>query len=166
MVSSFGTAYTTLQPRITKTLVGAFLDFSKPLTTHYGAIKALCGMGEAVCTTLVFPNLSVYMPFLQAAKDEGSALRKAEAGRVWNLLLDQCVGFVKGVVAQQHSFAAQAADAAGAKAGGGGKRGRDEGPVHPSVTAAVPLVKLFRDSFGTAAFEKAAKAAKVELALF
>ncbi len=37
----FGFAYSDLQPRITKTLVAAFLDPNKPLTTHYGAIEGL-----------------------------------------------------------------------------------------------------------------------------
>ncbi len=37
----YGNNYSTLQPRITKTLVRALLDPGKPLTTHYGAIVGI-----------------------------------------------------------------------------------------------------------------------------
>jgi transcription initiation factor TFIID subunit 6 len=37
----FGYSYRSLQPRITKTLTRAFLDPTRPLTTHYGAIMGL-----------------------------------------------------------------------------------------------------------------------------
>ena len=37
----FGVVYTALQPRITRTLLGALLDVQRPLTTHYGAIVGI-----------------------------------------------------------------------------------------------------------------------------
>ena len=36
--SKWGLMYAALQPRVTRTMVGALLDVSRPLTTHYGAI--------------------------------------------------------------------------------------------------------------------------------
>ena len=58
---SWGEAYTTLQPRITKTLVHAWLDSSKPLATHYGAIKGLTGLGRHTIQLLLVPNLAMYV---------------------------------------------------------------------------------------------------------
>ncbi len=50
-VSRFGSAYRNLQPRITKTLVQAFLDPAKPLTTHYGAIVGLARSDNKATST-------------------------------------------------------------------------------------------------------------------
>jgi len=44
----YGSAYTTLEPRIAKTLLRAFLDPLKPQTTHYGAIVGLDALGREV----------------------------------------------------------------------------------------------------------------------
>jgi transcription initiation factor TFIID subunit 6 len=46
IVRSFGSAFVTLQPRLAKTLIGALLDFAKPLTTHYGALKGINALGR------------------------------------------------------------------------------------------------------------------------
>ncbi|KAF9582783.1 hypothetical protein BGW38_010763 [Lunasporangiospora selenospora] len=56
----YGASYHTLQPRVIRTLLRAFLDPEKPLTTHYGAILALSRMGDQVFKTLVVPNLKTY----------------------------------------------------------------------------------------------------------
>ncbi|KAJ2758267.1 histone H4-like TAF Taf6, SAGA complex subunit, partial [Coemansia nantahalensis] len=42
---SFGQSYHTLKTRIARTLLRAFLDPTKPLTTHYGAIVGLTKLG-------------------------------------------------------------------------------------------------------------------------
>ena len=63
---SFGEAYSTLQPRITKTLVHAWLDTAKPLPTHYGAIRGLTGLGRHTIQLLILPNLPPYAPALDA----------------------------------------------------------------------------------------------------
>ena len=44
----FGATYTSLQPKITKTLLTAFLEPTKPLTTHFGAVVALSALGPSV----------------------------------------------------------------------------------------------------------------------
>lgn len=41
LCSRFSDAYYNMQPRISRTLVKALLDKSKPLTTHYGAVEGL-----------------------------------------------------------------------------------------------------------------------------
>jgi len=58
----FGGAYQNLQPRVTKTLLHAFLDPKKPLTTHYGAIV---GLSKLVRPRRVFPSLvQLHIPSL------------------------------------------------------------------------------------------------------
>ncbi|KAF9964304.1 hypothetical protein BGZ70_006657 [Mortierella alpina] len=61
------------QPRITRTLLRAFLDPEKALTTHYGAILGLSRMGNEVFKTLVLPNLKTY-----------STVIEPELGLDWN----------------------------------------------------------------------------------
>ena len=56
----WGESYATLQPRITKTLVHAFLDTAKPLATHYGAIKGLTMLGRYTIQLLILPNIPPY----------------------------------------------------------------------------------------------------------
>ncbi|KAI1314488.1 hypothetical protein EDD11_002105 [Mortierella claussenii] len=61
----YGTSYHTLQPRVTRTLLRAFLDPEKPLTTHYGAILGLSRMGNEVFKMLVVPNLKTYSSVIE-----------------------------------------------------------------------------------------------------
>lgn len=56
----YGKAYHTLQPRITKTLLRAFLDPARPLTTQYGAIIGLDHIGTEVTRVLIAPNIKFY----------------------------------------------------------------------------------------------------------
>lgn len=56
----FGDVYHTLKPRITRTLLKAFLDNKKPFTTHYGAIIGLATMGKEVIRVLIMPNIKIY----------------------------------------------------------------------------------------------------------
>lgn len=44
----FGHVYNTLQTRLTKTLVNAFLDPKRAITQHYGAIQGLTALGPNV----------------------------------------------------------------------------------------------------------------------
>ncbi len=140
IASAYGNAFVTLIPRLSKTFVGALLDFSKPLTTHYGAIKGISALGKAAQSKLLFSNLAQYVPFVMAAKDE--AQRKNEANRVLSLLVDTCVAHIKSEQLENN-----------ADTQAGRKRDR---------TTASEELTLFRDVLG-AAFEKAAKSAGVEL---
>ncbi|KAI8970519.1 hypothetical protein BDB01DRAFT_731727 [Pilobolus umbonatus] len=56
----YGKAYHTLQPRITKTLLRAFLDPTRPLTTQFGAIIGLDKIGVEVTRVLIVPNIKFY----------------------------------------------------------------------------------------------------------
>jgi transcription initiation factor TFIID subunit 6 len=56
----YGKAYHTMQPRITKTLLHAFLDVKKPITTHYGAIVGMSQLGREVIRTVILPNTKAY----------------------------------------------------------------------------------------------------------
>lgn len=44
----FGHAYHNLQLRVTRTLLQAFLDPTKAMTQHYGAIQGLAALGPSV----------------------------------------------------------------------------------------------------------------------
>lgn len=76
----YGKAYHTLQPRITKTLLRAFLDPARPLTTQYGAIIGLDMIGPEVTRVLVAPNIKFYSEnCLQVAMNSTNPLRVQEA---------------------------------------------------------------------------------------
>ncbi|KAJ2897907.1 histone H4-like TAF Taf6, SAGA complex subunit [Coemansia aciculifera] len=66
----FGQAYHTLQARIARTLLRAFLDPTKPLTTHYGAIVGLTKLGVSITKVLVLPNVKTYMTLLDAEMEK------------------------------------------------------------------------------------------------
>ncbi|KAJ3195417.1 hypothetical protein HK101_000259 [Irineochytrium annulatum] len=53
----FGLKYPTLQPRIAKTLLRAFLDPLRTNSTRYGAITGLAALGQEAVQLLVFPNI-------------------------------------------------------------------------------------------------------------
>ncbi|KAJ2486884.1 histone H4-like TAF Taf6, SAGA complex subunit [Coemansia sp. RSA 2050] len=66
----FGQSYHTLQARIARTLLRAFLDPTKPLTTHYGAIVGLTKLGLSIVKVLVLPNIKTYMSLLDAEMEK------------------------------------------------------------------------------------------------
>lgn len=66
---NFGQSYYNIQPRITRTLLRAFLDPGKPLTTHYGAVTALKALGSRIIRLLLLPNLNSYMVFLLKVRE-------------------------------------------------------------------------------------------------
>ncbi|KAJ2799639.1 histone H4-like TAF Taf6, SAGA complex subunit [Coemansia furcata] len=66
----FGQSYHTLQARIARTLLRAFLDPTKPLTTHYGAIVGLTKLGVSIVKVLVLPNIKTYMSLLDAEMEK------------------------------------------------------------------------------------------------
>lgn len=57
---SYTGAYPTLKPRVTRTLLRAFLDPSKPAGTHYGALLGLREMGPEVVRLVVVGNLEAW----------------------------------------------------------------------------------------------------------
>ncbi|KAI9309358.1 transcription initiation factor TFIID subunit 6 [Cunninghamella echinulata] len=85
----YGKSYHTLQPRITKALLRAFLDPTKPLTTQYGAIKGLDKLGTEVTRVLILPNIKFYSEnCLQHAFNSTNALKLASAEKCKEALVD------------------------------------------------------------------------------
>ncbi|CDR40118.1 CYFA0S04e03972g1_1 [Cyberlindnera fabianii] len=54
---NYGKSYTTLRPRVTRTLLKAFLDTGKPVGTLYGAIIGLRSLGAEVVRITILGNL-------------------------------------------------------------------------------------------------------------
>ncbi|XP_071905429.1 transcription initiation factor TFIID subunit 6-like isoform X2 [Coffea arabica] len=61
----YGHVYHNLQPRVTRTLVHTFLDPTKALPQHFGAIQGLAALGPSVVRLLVLPNLEPYLRLLE-----------------------------------------------------------------------------------------------------
>jgi len=82
-----------LQPRITKTLLDALLDLSKPLTTHYGAIVGLSALGHYVIQLLVLPNLKTYIKLLEPELNSAAPIKRMEARKCFEALLVTTIFF-------------------------------------------------------------------------
>lgn len=61
----FGSVHVNVQARVSKTLLRAFLDTSKPLTTHHGAVMGLTALGHASVRLMLLPQLPAYLQRLQ-----------------------------------------------------------------------------------------------------
>ncbi|GLJ09467.1 hypothetical protein SUGI_0110160 [Cryptomeria japonica] len=86
----FGHVYHNLQPRVTRTLLHAFLDPKKALTQHYGAIQGLAAMGPSVVRLLILPNLEPYLKLLEpemVLESQKNEIKRHEAWRVYGALL-------------------------------------------------------------------------------
>jgi transcription initiation factor TFIID subunit 6 len=105
--SLYGHVYNNLQPRITKTLARAFLDPNRPVTTHYGAIVGLSGLGPFVIKCLILPHIKVYMRLLEAELASPNATKRTETQHVHGALL-RAAGIV---VKQEYTDVQQAAKA-------------------------------------------------------
>ncbi|CAN3359906.1 transcription initiation factor TFIID subunit 6 [Diutina catenulata] len=60
IMSVYGSSYSTLRPRVTRTLLRALLDSTKPVGTHYGTLLGLKNMGSEVIKLAVVGNLKVW----------------------------------------------------------------------------------------------------------
>jgi len=89
----FGRSYSNLQPRITRTLAKAFLDASKPLTTHFGAIVGLAKLGPHVVKALILPHLKPYMKLLEPEFEADNPIKRLETRHCYGALL-AAVGLV------------------------------------------------------------------------
>lgn len=67
----FGNIYATLVPRVTKTMAKTFMDASKPLPSHYGAIVGLAALGAHAIESLILPHLETYLAALQSPEAAG-----------------------------------------------------------------------------------------------
>lgn len=99
----FNDSFYNVRPRISKTLVKAFLDTAKPLPTHYGAVIGLSALGHASVSLLLIPHLQPYMVTLAPLLDHSSTSDSAsvglqqriEANRVHGAILDAVSGAVR-----------------------------------------------------------------------
>jgi transcription initiation factor TFIID subunit 6 len=89
----YGKEYRDLQPRITKTLLHAFLDPVKPLTTHYGAIVGLGKMGPLVVQSLLLPNMVAYLNLLLPELTAANPIKRLEANKCYGALLNVAGGY-------------------------------------------------------------------------
>lgn len=86
----FGHVYNTLQTKLTKTLLNAFLDPKRSLTQHYGAVQGLAALGMNVVHLLVLPNLEPYLRFLEPEMllaSQKNEMKRHEVWRVYGALL-------------------------------------------------------------------------------
>ncbi|KAF5198322.1 Transcription initiation factor tfiid subunit [Thalictrum thalictroides] len=86
----FGHVYHNLQPRVTRTMLHAFLDPTKALTQHYGAIQGLAALGPSVIRLLILPNLQPYLQLLEPEmlhEKQKNEMKRHEAWRVYGALL-------------------------------------------------------------------------------
>lgn len=60
IIDSFGSSYSTLKPRVTRTLLRALLDSSKPLGTHYGALLGIEKLGQEVIKLVLVGNVKMW----------------------------------------------------------------------------------------------------------
>jgi histone H3/H4 len=88
--AKYGPAYSSVQPRITKTLNDALMDVKRPLTTHYGAIVGLGVLGAHVVDLLLVPSIVDYsnlvLTVLDDTADKPKSIRRMEAAKVYGAL--------------------------------------------------------------------------------
>lgn len=93
----FGHVYHSLQARLTKTLINAFLDPKRALTQHYGAIQGLAALGPNMVRLLILPNLEPYLQLLEKdllLEKQRNEMKRHEAWQVYGALLraaGQCI---------------------------------------------------------------------------
>ncbi|AAD25616.1 TATA binding protein-associated factor-like protein [Arabidopsis thaliana] len=75
----FGHVYHNLLPRVTRSLLHTFLDPTKALPQHYGAIQGMVALGLNMVRFLVLPNLGPYLLLL--LPEMGLEKQKEEAKR-------------------------------------------------------------------------------------
>ncbi|KAJ1380406.1 TAF6, C-terminal HEAT repeat domain [Sesbania bispinosa] len=105
----FGHIYHNLQPRVTKTFLHSFLDPTKALPQHYGAIKGIAALGSRLVRLLILPNLEPYLhllePEMQLEKQKNE-IKRQEAWQVYGALLcavGQCLHEKGKILSSLHS---------------------------------------------------------------
>uniref|UniRef100_A0A6B2L140 TBP-associated factor 6 n=1 Tax=Arcella intermedia TaxID=1963864 RepID=A0A6B2L140_9EUKA len=97
--NKFGKSYKDLQPRTTKTLVQTFLDPTKPLTSHYGAIVGLSALGPHCVQLLLIPNIAAYIKLLEPKLNQDSdVVLHNEATKCYSAVLGIAGNFLRYAV--------------------------------------------------------------------
>eukprot|EP00041_Stephanoeca_diplocostata_P011122 m.180540 g.180540 ORF g.180540 m.180540 type:complete len:477 (+) comp18423_c0_seq2:192-1622(+) len=85
-----------VQSRVTKTMIGAILDPTKPLSTQYGAIVTLTKLGPLVIDALLMDNLKTYHEnTLGKSKASVDLQERTDARMVENALVNACNVYLK-----------------------------------------------------------------------
>lgn len=90
---TFGDAYTTLIPRVSKTLMKTLLDGEKPLASHFGAIVGIAALGQNAFVSLLLPILPDYLAALhpelrhQMTDSDTEEVKRMEIAKVYDALL-------------------------------------------------------------------------------
>lgn len=121
----FSGSYYSLQPRISRTLLKAVLDPSRPISTHYGAVVGIAAMGPRVVQVLLLPHLPQLMKQLdkpleaaagEAVRLEGEYLHGALIRAVGCCAYHRVVDTAEG--GDLPGVAHQSQDAEGVQTGG------------------------------------------------
>ncbi|PWA56816.1 TATA BOX ASSOCIATED FACTOR II 59 [Artemisia annua] len=85
----FGHNYTSLQTRLTTTLLKPFLDPKRSLPQHYGAVQGLAALGPHVVRLRILPNLETNLGILEEIlrDNKKKEMTRHEAWRVYGALL-------------------------------------------------------------------------------
>ncbi|KAJ3288180.1 hypothetical protein HDU79_005035 [Rhizoclosmatium sp. JEL0117] len=142
---TYTATYPTLQPRVTKTLLRAFLDPLKPNATHYGAIFGLSQLGNEVVKMLIRPNVKAFTSECMAGLGSAVDWEKKDAEVLRDMILD--------VLYKHVAVEYEETEKAVLKTGNGGW-------TRPSLDA---LEKEFVDAFGEAYGRKVASQLDVSL---
>lgn len=69
VINSYGSSYLNLKPRVTRTLLRALLDLTKPIGTHYGALLGLEKLGPEVIKLILLGNVKVWYKLVLLESD-------------------------------------------------------------------------------------------------
>ncbi|KAJ3158730.1 hypothetical protein HDU86_002695 [Geranomyces michiganensis] len=113
--TTYGVTYQSLQPRVTKTLLRAFIDPVKPLSTAYGGLLGIKALGEEAVRILLVPNLPMFGERIKAVLDEmdedGKLNRKQEAETCRNAVVEIMTAHAMQMLADRQASTAAAAAA-------------------------------------------------------
>lgn len=76
VLNSYGSSYSTLKPRVARTLLRALLDATKPVGTHYGALLGLENLGPEVIKLVLVGNLKLWYKLVIEDGDRTDAEKK------------------------------------------------------------------------------------------
>lgn len=82
--TNYGDTYHALKPRVTRTLLKAFMDSTKSAGTQYGALSGLTAMGPEIIRVLVLGNLRDWAAVIGST----STVTEEDKRRLGNAVLD------------------------------------------------------------------------------
>eukprot|EP00730_Choanoeca_flexa_P014863 TRINITY_DN6652_c0_g1_i1.p2 TRINITY_DN6652_c0_g1~~TRINITY_DN6652_c0_g1_i1.p2 ORF type:complete len:268 (+),score=56.96 TRINITY_DN6652_c0_g1_i1:903-1706(+) len=91
LCTKFNDRYPDLQTRVIKTMITAFLNVKKPLSTQYGAVACLRAFGPRVAVTYLIDQLQffIYKVLMVKEKDQ---LQAKSAAMIRELIKETCQG--------------------------------------------------------------------------